>query len=138
MVFMDELAEQLAEGLLAEEAIRLAYLFGSVLVYPECRDVDLAVWAPAVEAMPPAARSDWRLKMGTALERHLDPRRPLDLHLLNGSPLPLQYTVVRTGRLILVRNEVERIRYEAWLTSAFLDFQPSLRRFSEAQLTRIS
>jgi predicted nucleotidyltransferase len=137
MVFIDELAEQLAEGLLAEEAIRLAYLFGSVLVYPECRDVDLAVWAPAVDAMTPAARIDCRLRWGAMLERCLRPRRPLDLHLLNGAALPLQYTVVRTGRLILVRNEVERIRYEAGLALAYLDFQPSLRPFEDALLARI-
>jgi len=56
---------------------------------------------------------------------------------LNGAPLPFQYTVVRTGRSILVRSEIERIRYEAELASAYLDFSQSLRPFEAAVLARI-
>jgi predicted nucleotidyltransferase len=134
---IDDLTEQLRKALLAEEAIRLAYLFGSVLIDPEFRDVDVAVWAPTVEGITPAARTDSQLRWGAMLERCLRPRRPLDLHLLNGAPLPLQYTVVRTGRLFHVREELERIRYEAATISSYLDFQASLRPFEEAVLARI-
>lgn len=131
------LINQLQEALYAEEQIRLAYLFGSALLASAPRDVDVGVWAPQLDVLPSRLRMDRRLHWGALLERGLRPRRFVDLHVLNGAPLPFQYTVARTGRLILVRSEIERIRYEAALTSAYLDFSESLRPFEAAVLARI-
>jgi len=132
------LIEYLLHGLEAEESIRLAYLFGSALCRSDPRDVDVAVWAPAVEEMDLAHRAEASLRWGAVLERCLHPRRPLDLLLLNGAPLPMQFSVVRTGELLLARSEVERIRYEAWVVSMYLDFAPSLRPFEESVLAGIA
>lgn len=131
------LIEQLRRGLEAEDPIRLAYLFGSALCQPDPRDVDVAVWVPGVEKVDAVHRTEARLRWGAALERCLCPRRPLDLLLLNGAPLPMQFSVVRTGELLLARSEVERIRYEAWVASMCLDFAPSLRPFEESVLAGI-
>lgn len=132
-----ELDEMLREGLLREDTIRLAYLYGSAILRTDFRDVDVAVWGPVFDAMLPAARTDLLLRLGATLERHVRPRRHLDLQVLNGAPLPLQYEVVRTGRLLLARSEIERIRYEAWLASISLDFQRGLRLFDDALLAGI-
>ena len=132
------LIEQLRHGLEAEEPIRLAYLFGSALCRSDPRDVDVAVWVPGVEEMGSAYRAEAGLRWGAALERCLHPRRPLDLLVLNRAPLPMQFSVVRTGELLLARSEVERIRYEAWVVSTYLDFAPSLRPFEESVLAGIS
>ena len=134
---LDVLIEQLQDGLAGEEVVRLAYVFGSALRDPGFRDVDVAVWAPMVEEMTPAERTDSMLRWGAMLERRLSPRRPLDFHLLNGAPLPLQDRVVRTGRLFLSRSELERIRYEASLASSYLDFQPNLRASERLLLARL-
>lgn len=131
------LIAQLRDALLAEEQVRLAYLFGSALIAPDFRDVDVGVWASELDALHPGLRIEQRLQWGARLERSLRPRRFVDLHVLNGAPLPFQYTVVRTGRLLLVRSEIERIRYEAGLASAYLDFAESLRPFETAVLARI-
>lgn len=131
------LINQLQEALDLEKQIRLAYLFGSALLGSSPRDVDVGVWAPEFDGLPPGLRIDRRLHWGAVLERSLRPRRFVDLHVLNWAPLPFQYTIVRTGRPILVRSEIERIRYEASLTSAYLDFSVSLRPFEAALLARI-
>jgi len=132
------LIEQLRHGLEAEGPIRLAYLFGSAVWRSDPRDVDVAVWVPVIQEMDSARRAEVRLRWGAALERCLHPRRSLDLQILNQAPLPMQFSVVRTGELLLARSEVERIRYEAWVVSAYLDFAPSLRPFAESVLAGIS
>lgn len=134
---LNQLAEELREGLLREDRIRLAYLYGSVILRSDFRDIDVAVWGPAFDAMLPAERTDLFLHLGATLERHVRTRRHLDLQVLNGAPLPLQYEVVRKGRLLLARSEIERIRYEAWLASISLDFQWGLRQFDDALLAGI-
>lgn len=132
-----ELVDQLRKGLVAEDAIRLAYLYGSAVLRADFRDVDVAVWGPALDVMDRAERTDWLLRLGARLERSIHPRRHLDLQALNGAPLPLQYNVVRTGRLLLARSEIECVRFEAWLASASLDFQNGLRQFDDALLAAI-
>lgn len=132
------LIQQLRRGLEAEESIRLAYLFGSTTCRPDPRDVDVAVWVSGFQEMDSGHKAEAQLRWGAVLERCLHPRRPLDLLVLNRAPLPMQYSVVRTGEVLLVRSELERIRYEAWVVSAYLDFAPSLRPFEESLLAGIS
>jgi predicted nucleotidyltransferase len=135
---MDSLmVEQLQLGMEAEESIRLAYLYGSVTFRPDPQDVDVAVWVSGFQELNSAHKVETQLHLGAVLERCLCPRRPLDLLILNSAPLPMQFSVVRKGEVLLARSELERIRYEAWVVTAFLDFAPSLRPFEESLLAGI-
>ncbi len=75
MVFIDELAEQLAEGLLAEEAIRLAYLYGSQVrgQAAEWSDIDVAV--VSVDRPADVWEDQLRLmRLASAIDPRIEPR----------------------------------------------------------------
>lgn len=134
----DQIARSLAPVLEAEALVRLAYLYGSVLHRPDPEDVDLAVWAPEIAGMSASLHEAWLGDLGSRLERCLSPRRHLDLRLLNRAPVQFQYAVVRTGRLLLARSEVERVRFEADAATLALDLSVGLRAYDRAMLEAIS
>jgi len=133
----DEVAKSLAPVLETEALVRLAYLYGSALYLLGPEDVDIAVWAPDTTGMSPSDRERWLGDLGRRLERCLAPRRDLDLRLLNGASVQFQYAVVRTGRLLLARSEVERVRFEAAAASLALDLSIGLRAYDRAMLAAI-
>ena len=51
----------------------------------------------------------------------------VDLITLNRQRLPLQYTVLRTGRLIYEADLKYRIRFAQKVVQDYLDFQPTLK-----------
>jgi len=63
---------------------------------------------------------------------------PPRLSVWIGAPLPMQFSVVQSGLLLMARSEVERIHYEAWVSSMHLDFAPSLRLFEASVLAGIA
>ena len=128
---------QLQPALQAEGQVRLAYLYGSALLRADFRDVDVAVWAPETDRMPANPREAWLGALGLRVERSLTPRYPLDLRLLNRAPLLFQYAVVRTGRLLLARSELERVRFEATVASLALDLSVGLREYDRTMLAGI-
>jgi hypothetical protein len=128
---------QLQRALEMEGRVRLAYLYGSALLRADFHDVDVAVWAPETDLMPASPREAWLGALGLRLERSLAPRCPLDLRLLNRAPLLFQHAVVRTGRLLLARSELERVRFEASVASLALDLSVGLREYDRTMLAGI-
>jgi predicted nucleotidyltransferase len=128
---------QLRAALEVEGRVRLAYLYGSALLRTDFHDVDVALWAPETDRMSAGQREAWLGTLGLRLERSLTPRRPLDLRLLNRAPLQFQYAVVRGGRLLLARSELERVRFEATVASLALDLSVGLRAYDRAMLAGI-
>lgn len=103
--------------------VAFAYLFGSAARGGDFRDVDVAVY---FIPCPSSSYERFKLAMRIArlLERSLQPRREVDVRVLNEAPVPFRYEVLRTGRLLIQRDLECRIRYEAQLFSSFLDYQP--------------
>lgn len=134
---LEGMLRRLEPPLEAEERVRLAYLYGSALLRADCHDVDVAVWAPETDRMPASLRETWLGALGLRLERSLTPRCPLDLRLLNRAPLLFQYAVVRTGRLLLARSEIERVRFEATVASLAIDLSLGLREYDRTMLAGI-
>lgn len=128
---------RLQPALETEGRVRLAYLYGSALLRADFHDMDVAVWAPETDRMPASLREAWLGALGLRLERSLTPRCPLDLRLLNRAPLLFQYAVVRTGRLLLARSEIERVRFEATVASLALDLSLGLREYDRTMLAGI-
>jgi predicted nucleotidyltransferase len=133
----DQIAGNLTPILEAEALVRLAYLYGSVLHRPDPEDVDLAVWAPGTAGVSAFDREAWLNSLALRLERGLVPRRPLDLRLLDRAPAQFRYAVIRTGRLLLARSEVERVRFEADAATLALDLSVGLRAYDRAMLHAI-
>lgn len=115
--------EGIAHALEPFETVRLAYGFGSLLAREDFRDIDLGLVLAGDPG--PEERLARAMEVGRSVERAIEPRREVDVKVLNSAPLSAQYEVVRTGLCVFARDERDRVRYEADLTSEWLDFKPT-------------
>ena len=107
--------------------VRLAYLFGSAARGEErtSRDLNVAV----LFAGAPEPRNLDRLTTELQGAAH----RRVDLVVLNSAPPLLAHEVTATGRLLICRDEDERVRFEARTIARYLD-TAHLRRVQHAYL----
>lgn len=77
--------------------------------------------------------------MGIAsdLERCITPRYEIDLRILNDAPVEFQYEVVKTGRLLVSRDEGTRIAFEADVIAQFLDLKYLYDTIDRVLLARV-
>ncbi len=111
--------------------VRLAYLYGSSLQRADFRDVDIAL---GTTPGYPGDSIGLRLKFAATLGRSLP--WEFDVHLLHELPLPLQHRVISTGRCLLARDEIARVRFEAGVLNEFLDFEPTHSWLVDAAIQR--
>ena len=120
---MNDVLERLratAPGVLADEPVSVAYLFGSHARGEASRlsDVDVALLAPEVR---PRDRLDLRLRVIGRLSTAA--RIPdLDVIVLDESPLTLTGRVVRDGIVIYSVDEPLRADFESRTFREFVDF----------------
>jgi predicted nucleotidyltransferase len=102
--------------------VRLAYLFGS---RGEGRDAPGSDWDVAV-LFDRAAPLERALSLADDLRHELGER--VDVISLVRAPVELAERVVRTGRILFARGEVDRVEYEATIMARAFDLAPLLRR----------
>ena len=126
---------QLRRCLTGREDLLLGYLYGSFLRHDGFRDIDIGLLVSG-EREP---YESYRYAMGIAsdLERCITPRYEIDLRILNDAPVEFQYEVVRTGRLLVARDEPTRIDFEAGVIAKFLDLKYLYDRIDRALLARV-
>ena len=134
-VSIEEIERQICEVLRSFQVIELAYLYGSFLTGDAFNDIDVALYCPADDG--PYEGVKFALQIGKELERHITPRHRFDVRLLLQSPLDFQYTVIKTGKLIFVKDEIQRIAYEAQLLSDYLDYRGTSEWLDREFLRRI-
>jgi predicted nucleotidyltransferase len=107
--------------------IAAGYQFGSTARGQEgpLSDLDIAILVDDKRA--PSALDLLRIELLLAyeLQKQLSVSE-VDLITLNRQQLPLQYAVLRTGRLIYEADPKYRIRFVQKVVQAYLDFQPTL------------
>jgi len=96
---IDALRERLRE----EEGIIFAYIHGSFVELNRFRDVDVGVWVKDGE-------DPFRYAVDLAAKVGVEVGLPLDIHVLNESPLPFKYQVLIKGTLLFSRDEWLRLR----------------------------
>jgi predicted nucleotidyltransferase len=119
--------EALCQRLEAREDVRLAYLFGSE-AKAQARassDIDVAVVFAAI----PLPRDVDRL----VADLQTVAKRRVDLVILNTAPPLLGHEVLKGGRLIVCRDEDERVRFETRIIARYLD-TVHLRRVQQSYL----
>lgn len=114
--------------------ILAVYLFGSAARTASVpRDLDLAVILR--EGFEPDRFYEFTL--AEELEQAAGSRLPVDIKVMNRSPLFFQFKVLREGRLILNRDNALRGRYEAGIMMRYYDFKPFLDYYNRCLRERI-
>jgi predicted nucleotidyltransferase len=115
-------------------AVRAAYVFGSVAADRErdSSDLDLGIvvdsdrWEPTHDKVPlvtdcmEAAKRDW-----------------IDLVVLNGAPLVVQFEALRPNVLLYARDDFHPGRFFSKVARMYWDFEPHFRRQREALKERL-
>ena len=95
--------------------VRLVYVFGSVARGEACRSSDLDVGVVFSPVPAPAALDQLATDLDAAAGRRVD------LVLLNEASPLLTHEVIRAGRVIVCRDEDERVQFETRATARYLD-----------------
>jgi len=116
------------------DEVVVAYLFGShARSEADARsDVDVALLLHP--DLPDVAHL--KLRLDTEIGDVLDSDQ-VDVLFLNDAPLPLQAEVIRTGQVIVSKDEETRVEFEAHTMSAWWDFQPRLAEFDRLYLASL-
>jgi predicted nucleotidyltransferase len=99
--------------------ISFAYLHGSFVKEDGFKDIDVAVY---VKELPPSVL-EYELQLETALMEVVD-KFTVDVRVLNTSPLSFRYHVIKSGILLVVRNDDERADFQEATLSRYFDFAP--------------
>ena len=109
---------RLKEALQNRPGVLFAYLHGS-FIKGRFRDIDVALYLNNVPPSP----LDLELRLESELSEAVN-RYPLDVRILNGSPLSFRYNVIKNGHPIIVNDEDARTDFEESAILNYLDFAP--------------
>ena len=118
------LADRIRESLNHEKSILFAYLYGSAAYDPELSggDIDIAVYLKPSSIIE-YVRKEAALAGFLISQLHTD---EIDLRILNVLPLVLQYNILKEGKLILCRDELQRADFETNVMIRFFEIKPYL------------
>jgi len=121
------LIERLREALDREEDILFAYLYGSAVYHPNfpIGDIDVAVYLKPTDVKE-YIRKEKELTAFLISKLHTD---EIDLRILNGLPLALKYSILKDGRLLFSRDELERVDFETNVMIRFFELKPYLDEY---------
>lgn len=124
-----------------EVNVSLVYLFGSrakVLAKDSpspgkdvgpLSDYDFGIVTPFSPKRKTAVSRPQLFRLQSKLARQLESE--VDVVLLNGAPIELQYNVIATGLVLFEESIAARVEYESWVLSRYGDYLPVLRRQRE-------
>ena len=130
-----EFTKQIGEVLTRFREIEFAYLFGSFLESDAFNDVDIALYLS--KDLRPYKELKFSLEVERAIEKEIEPRCEFDAKILNHAPIIFQYEVLKTGKVILSKYEMNRIRYEAMVLSNYLDYKETSDWLDREFLARV-
>ncbi len=134
---MDRFDQTELVEVLGRSKVVFAYLFGSQArgeVGPRS-DLDIAVYLN--EGLDRGERFDLRLRLMSDLSVVFHTDR-IDLLLLRDLPLSFQFRVVKEGKLIYCKDELQRIRFEFKVMSYYFDRQYYYRRHAKLLIERVA
>ena len=126
---------RISEVLAIFPAVRVAYVYGSVLTRDDFRDIDIALFLD--EALSDEDQVSAAEVVGFSLEEALSFSHVCDIKILNDAPVWFQYEVIRHGRPVYARTDGERFDRETSILIAYLDMKYSFDLFDHEYLARV-
>ena len=113
----------LREFLAGRQDVLFAYVYGSFGTNLPFHDIDVGVYLTEERAQENVWMDvELAMRLEQAVSRQIG-RVPVDVRVLNRSPLPFRYHVLR-GRLLFSRNESVRVPWVARTVARYLDVKP--------------
>ena len=136
MSLMNEHDIKKIEDCIKKYPVVTAYIFGSEAKGTSglLSDIDIAVFVH--EGVSKAERFDLRLRLSSELSAVMS--RPVDLVVLNDSPVQLSYEIIRHGKLIFCSDNSTRVDLEVAILSRYLDRRYYDKRHAELTLQKIA
>ncbi|MGC9435718.1 MAG: type VII toxin-antitoxin system MntA family adenylyltransferase antitoxin [Methanomicrobiales archaeon] len=131
----ERIVDQLRRCLDGRDDILLGYLYGSFLRHAGFHDIDIALLVSGERE--PYDLYKYTMGIASDLERCITPRYEIDLRVLNNAPVEFQYEVVKTGRLLVSRDEDTRVAFEAGVIAQYLDLKYLYDTIDVALLARV-
>jgi predicted nucleotidyltransferase len=115
----------------------LAYLFGSYGTGQAWAKSDLDIGVLFDESISSSQRFKLALRYGAQIERTIQTGLEVDVRVLNTAPVEFLMQVIKPRQCLFARSEMDRIRFEARVTSTYCDFKPILDQYYSYMLERI-
>jgi len=130
----ERIIDQLRRCLAGREDVLLGYLYGSFLRHSGFHDIDIGLLVSGERE--PYELYQYTMGIASDLERCITPRYEIDLRILNDAPVEFQYEVVKTGHLLVTRDEDTRVTFEVGVIAKFLDLKDLYDGIDRALLAR--
>ncbi|MFZ5596456.1 MAG: nucleotidyltransferase domain-containing protein [Bacillota bacterium] len=122
-----EIISLLTESLKHYTELEFAYIHGSFLNEEQFGDIDIAVYLKEGASLPKDSITKLEIDLEVQLEKIV--RYPLDIRVINYSPLSFRYNVLKGGKLLFARNEDILTNFTEKTISAYIDFVHYRKRY---------
>jgi len=132
---MDDLIEKLKKFLRTQRAVKLAYLFGSLITerWGKLSDIDIAVLFD--EQLNKKERFQLELELIGKLSSLLKTNK-IDLVVMNEASVLMNYNIIKG--IPLTGEEFVRIKTESIIVSRYLDRKPHIKKYAMETINRIA
>jgi uncharacterized protein len=107
-----------------------AYIHGSFISQDKFRDIDIAIYLRSTPTELLQAELNLEEELYNVLQY------PVDVRILNGSPLSFRYNVIKVGRRLAVIDDDARCDFEETTVSNYFDFAPYRKMYLQEALNR--
>ncbi|OGW73018.1 MAG: hypothetical protein A3J72_08415, partial [Nitrospirae bacterium RIFCSPHIGHO2_02_FULL_40_19] len=109
--------------------IVFAYIHGSFAKGEDFKDIDVAVYLKDVPPSPLQYELTLEAEQMASIVRY-----PVDVRILNTSPLSFKYNVIKEGVLLLVRDDDLRADFQEATLAGYFDFAPYRKMYLKETL----
>ena len=121
--------DRLKSCLESHRDIVFAYLHGSFAIGDRFKDIDIAVYLDSLPSSPLQVELEIETELGNAIKKY-----PVDVRILNNSPLSFRYNVIKHGEPIVVHDDDLRSDFVETTLSNYFDFSPFLKIYLKEAL----
>lgn len=117
----------LTDNLRACAELDFTYIHGSFLSEEDFGDIDIAVYLK--KGANPTSDSVTKFEIDLEIKLEKLTGYPVDVRVINNSPLSFRYNVLKSGKLLFAVNEDIQTDFAERTITAYIDFVPYRKRY---------